>query len=103
MVPACHETPVNDFQRQSLVSRQLSHLGAGVAWCDLDGDGWEELPVSSGRGGRLQVLGNRQGQLRPMNLGAANALAEDDQAIVLARPTTQACWVWVSETNYETG
>lgn len=45
----------DDFQRQPLLPSRLSHLGPGVAWCDLDGDGRENLVVGSGKGGSLAI------------------------------------------------
>ncbi len=48
----------DDFQRQPLLPSRLSHLGPGVAWCDLDGDGREGLIVGSGKGGTLAVWQN---------------------------------------------
>jgi hypothetical protein len=48
-----HEELFDDFSRQPLLPKQLSSLGPGLAWCDLDGDGHEELVVGTGRGGVL--------------------------------------------------
>jgi hypothetical protein len=45
-----------------MLPRRLSRLGPGVSWYDLDGNGWEELIVTSGRGGKLAVFANEQGQ-----------------------------------------
>ena len=42
------ETPFNDFAAQPLLSRKVSNRGPGVAWFDLDGDGWEDLIVGGG-------------------------------------------------------
>ena len=53
-----HEDPFDDFERQPLLPRRLSRLGPGVAWFDLDGDGWDDLVVGSGKGGRLAVFRN---------------------------------------------
>ena len=36
--------------------KQLSQLGPGVAWFDLDGDGHDDLIIGSGRGGQLSVF-----------------------------------------------
>ncbi|MCC7374417.1 MAG: VCBS repeat-containing protein [Verrucomicrobiales bacterium] len=48
-----HEEVFDDFSRQPLLPKQLSSLGPGVAWFDLDQDGREELIVGTGRGGVL--------------------------------------------------
>src|SRR5438094_1029690 len=40
-----HEEPYDDFERQPLLPRKLSQLGPGVAWRDVDGDGWDDLIV----------------------------------------------------------
>lgn len=48
----------DDFSRQPLLPRRLSQLGPGVAWFDFDGDGWDDLIIGSGRGGRLSVFRN---------------------------------------------
>jgi hypothetical protein len=53
-----HEDPYNDFARQPLLPNQLSRLGPGVAWHDLDGDGDDDLIVTSGKGGQLACYRN---------------------------------------------
>lgn len=40
----------NDFERQPLLHRQLSEGGPGVAMCDLDGDGNDDLVIGAARG-----------------------------------------------------
>jgi len=45
------EKAYDDYQRQPLLPKQLSSLGPGLAWVDLDGDGRDELVVGTGRGG----------------------------------------------------
>ena len=57
-----HEDPFDDFARQPLLPRKLSQNGPGVAWFDMDQDGWPDLIVGSGKGGRLAVFQNRQGR-----------------------------------------
>ncbi|MCF7763549.1 MAG: FG-GAP-like repeat-containing protein [Verrucomicrobia bacterium] len=52
------EDVFDDFAAQPLLPRRLSQLGPGVAWHDLDGDGWEDLIVGTGRGGTLGVYRN---------------------------------------------
>ena len=55
-----HQEDCDDFERQPLLPRKLSQLGPGVAWCDVDSDGWEDLLIGSGRGGNLAFFRNDQ-------------------------------------------
>ncbi|MSU34736.1 MAG: hypothetical protein EXS36_06415 [Pedosphaera sp.] len=48
-----HEPLFDDYARQPLLAKQLSSLGPGVAWCDLDADGRDELVIGTGRGGHV--------------------------------------------------
>ncbi|MCZ7637132.1 MAG: ASPIC/UnbV domain-containing protein [Verrucomicrobia bacterium] len=59
-----HETPFDDFERQPLLPNLLSQLGPGVAWFDVDRDGWDDLVIGTGAGGRLAVYRNTGGWLR---------------------------------------
>lgn len=52
------DDPSDDFSRQPLLPRTLSQLGPGVAWFDLDANGWDDLMISGGRGGALAVYLN---------------------------------------------
>jgi enediyne biosynthesis protein E4 len=53
LVAHTHQEPwFNDFDRQPLLHRQLSEAGPAVAWCDVDGDGSEELVIGAARGGK---------------------------------------------------
>ena len=74
-----HEEPFDDFERQPLLSRRLSQLGPGVAWCDVNGDGHDDLLVGSGRGGSLQLfLNNGRGSLGSVDVPAWKSAAPDD-------------------------
>ncbi len=53
-----HDDRFDDFDRQPLLPRRLSQLGPGVCWFDLDGDGWDDLIVGSGKGGTLAFFHN---------------------------------------------
>jgi hypothetical protein len=75
------ESRYEDFERQPLLSRRLSQLGPGLAWMDLDGDGWMDLVIGSGRGGRTGVFRNTgQGGFRALSIPGLDAPAADDQA-----------------------
>ena len=43
------DLPFDDFARQPLLPKKLSQLGPGVAWADLNGDGWDDLVIGSGK------------------------------------------------------
>src|SRR5256886_10584615 len=51
----------DDGARQPLLPRRLSRLGPGVSWYDFDGDGWEDLILTGGRGGKLAIFTNDHG------------------------------------------
>ncbi|MFM8360313.1 MAG: VCBS repeat-containing protein, partial [Verrucomicrobiota bacterium] len=70
----------DDWARQPLLPKRLSRLGPGVAWQDFDGDGWEDLAVAGGRGGRLALFRNREGRTFEARAGAV--LAGDQGAVV---------------------
>jgi enediyne biosynthesis protein E4 len=52
----------DDFERQTLQPRGLNALGPGLTWFDFNQDGWEDLFIGSGKGGRLGVFRNDQGK-----------------------------------------
>ncbi|MCI0538385.1 MAG: VCBS repeat-containing protein [Verrucomicrobiales bacterium] len=78
------EDSFDDWARQPLLPRRLSRLGPGLSWYDLDGDGWEDLIVTAGRGGKLAAYTNIKGQDFRMLDGVSPALA--DQGAVVGWP-----------------
>ncbi len=78
------EAPFDDWARQPLLPRRLSRLGPGLSWYDVDGDGWEDLIVSAGRGGQLALFINEHGQRFRKIAGEPRAAA--DQGAVLGWP-----------------
>ena len=95
-----HEEEFNDFERQAMLPRKLSQLGPGVAWQDLDGDGWEELVIGSGRGGRLAVYRNNgRGGFQPWNGAPFDKMVTRDQTTVLG----MEFGLVVGSANYEDG
>lgn len=59
------DEPFEDTERQPLIPHKLSQLGPGVAWADLNGDGWDDLVIGAGRSGTLSVYdGDGRGGFR---------------------------------------
>jgi hypothetical protein len=59
------EDAFDDWGRQYLLPDALSQLGPGVTWFDLDRDGFEDLVIGAGKGGRIAVFRNDRGRLAP--------------------------------------
>ena len=100
-----HEEPFDDFERQVMLPRKLSQLGPGVAWCDFDGDGREDLLIGGGRGSETVIFLNQgKGQFQRVSTGGLLGRAEDDQTTVLGRAMgAGACELVVGQANYERG
>jgi hypothetical protein len=96
-----HEDPLDDFQRQPLLPKRLSQLGPGVCWCDVDGDGWEDLLLAGGKGGQLACYRNDgRGGFQRIDSPPWNQTANRDQTTILGWPQGQ---VLVGTANYEDG
>ena len=98
-----HESPFNDFNRQPLLPWNLSRLGPGVAWADLNGDGSDDLLMGSGREGTLMAFRNDgNGNFQPLNVTPLASLpAGDLTAIVTMQMDGGGVRVFVGGSNYE--
>jgi hypothetical protein len=73
-----HEELFDDYARQPLLWKQLSSLGPGVAWFDLDGDGHDELFLGAGKGGLVEMFrGDGRGQFTRITPTNAARLPDD--------------------------
>ena len=94
------ENLFDDFERQPLLPYRLSQLGPGVCWYDVDGDGWEDLVVGSGKGGAISVFKNQGGKSFELQREAPfNRKLGRDQSTILASATT----LFAGSSNYEDG
>jgi hypothetical protein len=95
------EEPFDNFARQPLLPKRLSQLGPGVCWWDVDGDGWEDLIIGSGKGGQLAWYQNdgRGGFKRSSQAPWTGSVSRDQTAIV----GWAAGRVLVGSANYEDG
>jgi len=98
------ETEFDDFARQPTLTRRLSTAGPGIAWCDLDGDGREDLIAGGGRGGAVAVFRADGGGFKRENTILMGARADDDAMGVLVWPVApRTNLVVLAQSNYETG
>ena len=57
-----HESVSNEKLNQPLIPWTLGQDGPGVAWGDIDQDGWEDLGIGNGRGGAVMLYRNMAGK-----------------------------------------
>ena len=82
-----HEDPFDDFLRQPTLPKRLSQLGPGVCWCDLAGNGRDDLVIASGKGGRPSIfLNDGKGGFRPSEYPFLPRLIAQDETSVLELP-----------------
>jgi hypothetical protein len=91
----------DDWQRQPLLPYRLSQLGPGISWQDFNGDGWADIIVPSGRGGKMAFFqNNRRGGFtnvaEPM---VARPLGRDQTAVLGIGPSL----LFAGSANYEDG
>ncbi|MCZ7639748.1 MAG: FG-GAP-like repeat-containing protein [Verrucomicrobia bacterium] len=80
-----HDDPFDDFELQPLLPKRLSQAGPGVCWTDVDGDGWDDLVVGAGRGGRLACYRNdTRGGFQRLTQAPWNQTATHDQTGIVA-------------------
>lgn len=100
-----HESSYNDFQRvQPLLPKELSRKGPAAAWMDYNGDGRDDLIITEGKGGQLQIFENR-GNSQFVPADAANGLnsAPGDQVSLAGWETASGLTIAMGSSNYEQG
>lgn len=91
------ERPFGDFQRQPLLWYELSRLGPGVTWTDLDRDGDPDLIIAAGQGSRAAVLRNDGGRFTLVPGGTT----AHDQTTVLPSWDGGAVSLLVGRTSFD--
>ncbi len=98
------DEPFDDFAREPLLSKRLSQFGPGISWADADGDGRDDLLVTSGKGGNLAVFRNAgAGRFQPLGLPDSCARAEHDQTAVVVLPENEGASFLIGQSSYESG
>lgn len=99
------DEPFDDFARQKLLPRKLSEPGPGLAWFDFNGDGWDDLIVGTGRGGKPAVFRNdTRGGFVPQRAGSLLGPSERDLTGILGwRPDPTQVVFLFGQSNYEDG
>ena len=98
-----NDAPYDDFARQPLLPRKLSQLGPGVSWFDFNGDGWDDLLISAGKGGRLAVFRNdTRGGFIPQKAQLFETPSDRDMTTLLGwRPNTTNLVILLGLDSYE--
>lgn len=97
-----HEKPFDDFAIQPLLPRRLSQQGPGLAFVDVDTDGFDDLLVGSGKGGSLALYSNNRGQFEEQ--ASFSSTSEGDQTGIVVVPQEDGnALVLVGVSSYERG
>jgi len=98
------DEPFDDYALQPLLPRKLSQLGPGVSWYDLDGDGWDDLIIGSGKGGHVAVFrNNAHGGFSHWEGPPMNQPVTRDQTTVLGLGQAGRSVLLAGSANYEDG
>jgi hypothetical protein len=96
-----HTAPeFNELERQPLLPRSLNALGPGVAWADLDGDGWDDMVMANGPGGsQVLYLNDQKGGFKPMR--RRNLVTHDQSSVLAWRNRAGKVGLLIGSSNYE--
>lgn len=95
----------DDFSLQPTLVRRLSQLGPGVSWVDINADGWDDLVIGSGAGGRVGVFRNDgHGGFVSIEEAPFHQLVTRDQTAILGwRGANEEMVLLAGSANYEDG
>lgn len=97
------ENEFRDDERQPLLIKELSRLGPGIAWRDLDEDGREDLIVGGSKEGHFVVyLNEASGKFKPLR--RQESLTRDQTSILTLRgPGGGGVEILTGSASYEDG
>lgn len=98
------EDNYDDMARQPTLYKKLSQPGPGITWADLDGDGDDDLVITTGQSGQLGVLRNDgNGSFTKWDDAAWSDPSIRDQTGVVWLPDATGGDLIVGISNYEDG
>ena len=93
----------DDYSRQSLLPKKLSQEGPGVSWVDWNDDGFSDVAIPSGRGGKTGLyLNDKKGGFKKLDLESLNKSSIRDQVALLELDSSKR-ELLVLQSNYEDG
>ena len=104
IIPDQHrDEAYDDYAMQPSLPRKLSEAGPGVTWYDFNSDGWEDLFIGAGRGGKMGVFKNTgKGTFIRQRAKAFESAIRRDQTTILAwEPSLKERLLLIGQSNYE--
>ncbi|HEY0456258.1 MAG TPA: VCBS repeat-containing protein, partial [Verrucomicrobiae bacterium] len=99
-----HEDAFDDFAAQPLLRYRLSRSGPGITWFDLDGDGWEDLIISTGKGGAPGLYRNdHKGSFALFEKPGLLQPVTRDQSAIIGFPAANGGSLLAGSSNYKDG
>ena len=99
-----HEELFDDFARQPGLPRRLSQSGPGVCWSDVNGDGWDDLIIATGKGGSLSVfLNDGKGGFQGNSPSSAQLATRDETTVLLWPQPAGAPAILAGSASWEDG
>ncbi|WP_246068327.1 CRTAC1 family protein [Fodinibius sediminis] len=99
-----HEDRYTDFNVQPLLPALLSRQGPGVGWMDYDRDGYDDLFITSGKGGQIGIFRNNgNSELERTEIEELSRSAGGDQTGLAGWQTEKRLKLVLGSANFEQG